>query len=102
MTKPGTVRGQPLTLADKREIRRELVALSQHSGTRAFTYRYDGDDLREFRAWPSGKFVTSRCLPSGTSLEPPRRLLAFGVSHRVVGIAAAAGVLGLDLLSRLI
>ncbi len=91
--KPGTEPGQRLTLADKRTIRAELVQVARQTGTRAFSFRYDGDVLVEFRAFPDGKCVVSKVTEAGVSVEPQRRVTLAGVSARVVTAVVVAVLL---------
>ncbi len=91
--KPGTEQGKSLTLADKRTIRAELVQLARQTGSRAFSFRWDGDDKVEYRAFPDGKCVVSKVTDGGISVEPQRSITLAGVPARVAWAVAAGAAL---------
>ncbi len=95
--KPGTEQGKSLTLADKRAIRAELVHVARTTDARSFTFRWDDDQMVEFRAFPDGKCVESKVTDAGISVEPQRGLTRAGVPARVAwavgaGVAVVAAV----------
>ncbi len=100
--KPGTEQGKSLTLADKRAIRAELVHVARTTDARSFTFRWDDDQMVEFRAFPDGKCVESKVTDSGISVEPQRGVTAAGVSTRVVWAAVVVVVVVADVLTRLL
>lgn len=69
--KAGKEKGVALTTEDVELIRAELQNEALRTGYRAYTYRYDGDDLTEFRAWPNGPMLRSPVERSGLSLAAP-------------------------------
>ena len=69
--KPGVIPGARLSASDIEQIRAEVMAHAARTGYRAYTLRYDGDELVEFRGWPSGELLRSRVERDGLSLEPP-------------------------------
>lgn len=103
MTKPGVERGRKLTLADKRQIRAEVVAMARQTGARAFTIRYDGDTKFEFRAWPDGRCVKQKLSAErDLSVAPATRIILTGVEARVVGVAVVVLAIVGEVLSRVL
>lgn len=102
MSVPGTEKGTRLTVAEKRAIRAELVRLARTTGHRAYRFAWDRDGKVQVTAFPSGKSTIERVSDAGLSLEPRRRLLAAGVSARVVGVACAALAVAADVASRVL
>lgn len=102
MSKPGLEQGVKLGWRDQRAIRLELVQLARTTTHRAYTLRWDGDRLYEFRAWPNGRVMRVRVNEKGLAVELPTRLLAGLLPARTAALAAGAAVAALDVLSRVL
>lgn len=101
-TENSRTRGTVLSRADKKIIRAEVVAAARQTGARAFQYAWDGDQKVQVTGFPNGRATIERVTVGGVSVEPRRLLLALGVPARYVGLAAAALVLAVEVLDRVV
>lgn len=82
-------KGTKLTRKDKQAIRREVVALSQRTGNRAYQYAWDGDQKVQITGFPNGQATIENVLDDGVSVEPRKLLTALGVPTRWLGVGTA-------------
>lgn len=95
-TENSKTKGTPLTRADKKHIRREVVDQARKTGSRAYQFAYDGDQKVQVTGFPNGQATTEPVLENGASLEPRRLLTALGVPARWIGVGTAALALAVE------